>query len=70
MKYALLTVFTTLLCMVGVGAVDKGTLNLEAAQYCDMVHIHQQTGGEFGWPDYQHVYAEQCTPEGKLRKPL
>jgi len=28
--------------------------------YCEMVQIHKEPGGEYGWPDYQQNYDEVC----------
>ena len=28
-------------------------------RYCDMIEVHQQTGGEYGWPDYKDI-AKHC----------
>ena len=27
--------------------------------YCDMVEIHQQSDGEYGWPDFKQI-AKHC----------
>lgn len=69
MKYSICMVVGMAVVLVAVLSFDRGTMDLEAAQYCDMVHLHQQSAGELGWPDYQGTYAQQCTPDGKLRRP-
>jgi hypothetical protein len=28
--------------------------------YCDMVQIYQESGGEYGWPDYNNNAKEIC----------
>ena len=28
--------------------------------YCEMVAIHKDTGGQYGWPDYRGNAAEVC----------
>lgn len=28
--------------------------------YCEMVAIHKDTGGQYGWPDYKHIAQEAC----------
>lgn len=28
--------------------------------YCEMVAIHKDTGGEYGWPDYKHIAERVC----------
>lgn len=25
-------------------------------QYCEMVQVHQETDGEYGWPDYDNLH--------------
>lgn len=35
-------------------------VDLEGRQYCEMVSIYQQTGGEYGWPDFKRIYEEHC----------
>ena len=34
--------------------------NEESEIYCEMVLIHKQTGGEFGWPDYKETFDREC----------
>ena len=34
---------------------------IEAREYCSNVHTHR-------WPDYRHVYAEQCWPDGSVNQ--
>lgn len=31
--------------------------------YCEMVTIYQQSGGQYGWPDYRGNYNEVCRHE-------
>lgn len=31
--------------------------------YCEMVSIYQQSGGQYGWPDYRGNYNEVCKRE-------
>lgn len=31
--------------------------------YCEMVAIYQQSGGQYGWPDYRGNYNEVCRNE-------
>jgi hypothetical protein len=54
--------------LVLAGAGSPTPEELEAAEYCRMVHLGQQTDGALGWPDYAGAYASQCTPEGRLRQ--
>jgi len=32
----------------------------QQAIYCEMVRLHQETGGDYGWPDYRNEYGELC----------
>lgn len=34
---------------------------IEAREYCSNVHAHR-------WPDYRHVYIEQCWPDGSVNQ--
>ena len=34
--------------------------NEETETYCEMVLVHRQTGGEFGWPDYKETFDTEC----------
>ena len=36
-------------------------IDLEARQYCEMVGIYHASDGEYGWPDFKHIYDEECT---------
>lgn len=29
--------------------------DLEQKHYCEMVQIYRESGGEFGWPDYNNM---------------
>lgn len=40
---------------------------LQHKQYCEMVEIHEQSGGEYGWPPFKG--AEKCNqPTAATRK--
>ena len=67
---AALTIAALTVVMLAAMYLDKGTVQAEQEQYCDMVHLFRESKGDLGWPDYQQVYAQQCTPDGKLRQPL
>ena len=48
---------------VVLGLVGEGDYREARSQqqiYCDHVAAHQQSGGEFGWPDYRQSAAEEC----------
>jgi hypothetical protein len=32
----------------------------EADLYCEMVATYNQTGGEYGWPDYKKTFDKYC----------
>ena len=32
----------------------------ETEIYCEMVEIFNQTGGEYGWPDYKETFDREC----------
>lgn len=29
-------------------------------EYCSMVALHQETTGQFGWPDFKGTYEDEC----------
>lgn len=43
-----------------VGYMERQDQLMEMRQYCQMVHMWRQSGGEVGWPDYAEAYAQQC----------
>ena len=48
---------------VVLGLVGEGDYREALSQqqiYCDQVATHQQSEGEFGWPDYRQSAAEEC----------
>lgn len=49
-----------LAAFAAVGGLDKDAEHIEQATYCDMVQAHQQTAGQFGWPDYRGNAAQVC----------
>lgn len=48
--------------MLGLGALAV-SLPEPADPYCEMVTIYQQSGGQYGWPDYRGNYNEVCRHE-------
>jgi len=36
-----------------VGTMDKQDAEAERERYCEMVQMHHDTGGEYGWPPYK-----------------
>ena len=51
-------------CILGlVGLINKNDdmLKQDAITYCRMVHDHR-------WPDFHHVYRQQCSKDGALNE--
>lgn len=42
------------------GTMEYGDEERQQVLYCDMVKIFEQSGGMYGWPDYQENAAEIC----------
>lgn len=45
------------------GCVDSSLereLRAQQKQYCEMVELHRESGGEYGHPDYQRNAKEIC----------
>lgn len=40
--------------------ISADDLQQQQELYCQMVAIHKDTGGEYGWPDYKHIAEEAC----------
>lgn len=59
-----------LLCVSSLaGIATAGTIGASDEQqttgkYCEMVSLYKSTGGESGWPDYQHNFKFQCSKAG------
>lgn len=49
-----------LLILVVAGTMDFTERSNQDANYCRMVEMHQDTDGEFGWPDFDNKYKELC----------
>ena len=49
-----------MLGLAAAGTHDYGDSQAEQAFYCDMVRLHDRTGGEYGWPDYNGNAADIC----------
>ena len=41
-------------------SIDTENQNEETETYCEMVEIFNQTGGEYGWPDYKETFDKEC----------
>lgn len=66
--YVILTVVALLIAAATIGGFKDDALMIEQAQYCRMVHMHQQSGGEVGWPDYDKAYATSCNANGTVKR--
>jgi len=44
-------------------SIDTETQNEESEIYCEMVEMFNQTGGEYGWPDYKETFEKECKPK-------
>ena len=59
-----------LLCVSSLaGIATAGTISASDEQqatskYCEMVSLYEKTGGDSGWPDYQHNFKSQCSKAG------
>jgi hypothetical protein len=42
------------------GTMEYGDEERQQVLYCDMVKIYQESGGEYGWPDYNDNAKEIC----------
>ena len=40
--------------------VDQAAMDKQQSHYCEMVELHQSSGGELGWPDFKETYEESC----------
>jgi len=66
--YVVLTVVALLAAAAIIGGFKDDALVLEQAQYCRMVHMYEQSGGEVGWPDYDKAYATACNANGTVKQ--
>jgi len=46
------------LCLTVLLAIPEG--NEQQDLYCEMVTTFKETGGNYGWPDYNNNYNEVC----------
>jgi hypothetical protein len=54
--------FVILILAVGVVLTQPDDQDLELKHHCEMVHIYRESGGEYGWPDYNNR-AHLCLQE-------
>ena len=57
MNKAIMAILSIIVLMMFFGAEDRPVLD---SNYCEMVEIHIESGGENGWPDYRGNYREAC----------
>lgn len=62
-----LVFFALLAGVMVLGHYEKETTDADMRQYCRLVALNRASGGELGWPDYNHVFSQQCTPSGQLQ---
>lgn len=60
-NWAMLVMAGLILIMFGIGTDgDAAQAEAEQANYCEMVALHERSGGENGWPDFRGNAAEVC----------
>ena len=57
MNKAIMAILSIIVLMMFFGVEDRPVLD---NNYCEMVEMHMQSGGENGWPDYKGNYREAC----------
>lgn len=56
----LLVGLMALLALSSLSSFDEHSEQKEERQYCEMVKLHKESGGENGWPDYKKQYDKVC----------
>jgi hypothetical protein len=51
--FAVLATINALAVLATINAPDDQDLELK--HHCEMVHIYRESGGEYGWPDYNNT---------------
>lgn len=46
--------------LLSAACADTAAIDGERAKYCEMVELHQRTGGVLGWPDFENRYKKEC----------
>lgn len=46
--------------MVDDAATNGDELSHEQLLYCEMVQIHKESNGNYGWPDFKQIAEEVC----------
>lgn len=65
--FAIVCALAVLAAFGMVGSADLEAEDMDAARYCEMVHINKADHRK-GWPDYEGTYDELCL-NGQLRRP-
>lgn len=42
------------------GRDDVQVANQQQSEYCEMVSLYKNTGGEYGWPDFRGNFQQVC----------
>tara|TARA_Y100000593_G_scaffold94032_1_gene191289 strand:- start:66446 stop:66634 length:189 start_codon:yes stop_codon:yes gene_type:complete len=57
------SIVSAIIVIILSGCVDSSLekeLQAQQKQYCEMVELHKESGGEYGYPDYQRNFEEVC----------
>lgn len=58
-RYQVIILAICVLVLMGIaGTMDVQEKERQYTEYCDMVKLWRQTGGQAGWPDYNGVLSE------------
>jgi hypothetical protein len=49
-----------LAALILTGCDDAQLAIQQQAEYCEMVTIHKNTGGQYGWPDFRNNFDKVC----------
>lgn len=53
--------FLAVAFLTGIAGLDShDDLQQQQDLYCEMVAIHKDTGGQYGWPDYKRIAERVC----------
>lgn len=57
---AVLTFAGAVIWMADDAATNGDELSHEQRLYCEMVKIHNESNGNYGWPDFKQIAEEVC----------
>lgn len=61
MKVVAVMVFAgAVIWMADDAATNGDELSHEQRLYCEMVQIHRESNGNYGWPDFKRIAEEVC----------